>query len=289
MQLRDLGEFALIARIERAARRVHARAGVALGHRRRRGAVARAAGRDLGGVDRRADRGRPLPLEHRDAAHRRRDRARRGALRPRRDGRAAARVHLRARGARRSPARDVRRARARTRRRAARRYECPLVGGNLARASETSLVTTVFGGVARGRALRRRARVGDRILVTGELGAAALARARAERRGTTIRRIPVPRLAQGRALARIPAVTGCIDVSDGLTADLAHLLGPRRRCAIDPARAPAAARLRRGLPRARTRSDRHRARGRRRLRAAVRGAVRGARRPPRCRGGSGSA
>jgi thiamine-monophosphate kinase len=121
---------------------------------------------------------------------------------------------------------------------AARRHDCPLVGGNLARASETSLVTTVFGGIAQGRALRRRARPGDRILVTGELGAAALARARAERRGTTIRRIPVPRLAQGRALARIPAITGCIDISDGFTADLAHLLGPRLRCAVDPARLP---------------------------------------------------
>jgi thiamine-monophosphate kinase len=48
----------------------------------------------------------------------------------------------------------------------------------------------------------------------------------------------VPRLAQGRALTRISAVTGCIDVSDGLSSDLAHLLGPRRRCRIDPARLP---------------------------------------------------
>ena len=120
----------------------------------------------------------------------------------------------------------------------ARRYACPLVGGNLTRASETALVLTVFGGVAASRALRRRARLGDRILVTGELGAAALARARAEQSGRALRRIPVPRLAQGRALARIRAVTGCIDVSDGLAADLAHLLGPGRRCAIDPARLP---------------------------------------------------
>ena len=120
---------------------------------------------------------------------------------------------------------------------AARRYDCPLVGGNLARASETSLVSTVLG-VVRGRALRRRARAGDHVFVTGELGAAALGRVRAERRGTTIRRIPVPRLPQGRTLARIPAVTGCIDISDGLSADLSHLLGPRLRCAIDPDRIP---------------------------------------------------
>jgi thiamine-monophosphate kinase len=122
--------------------------------------------------------------------------------------------------------------------RGARRYACPLVGGNLTRASETSIVLTVLGEVARGRALRRRARVGDRILVTGELGAAALARARAERSGSLLRRVPVARLRQGRALTRIASVTGCIDVSDGLTADLAHLIGARRRCAIDPARLP---------------------------------------------------
>ncbi len=120
----------------------------------------------------------------------------------------------------------------------ARRYGCPLVGGNLTRARETSLVLTVFGGVKRGRALRRRARVGDRILVTGELGAASLARARAERGGTPVSRIPVARIPQGRALARLATVSGCIDVSDGLVADLAHLLGARLRCRVDPGRLP---------------------------------------------------
>jgi thiamine-monophosphate kinase len=115
----------------------------------------------------------------------------------------------------------------------ARRHACPLVGGNLARARETSLVLTVLGGVEPGRALRRRARAGDRILVTGEIGAAALARARAERTGSRLSRVPVPRLRAGRALARIGTVTGCIDVSDGLAADLARLLGPRHHCRLD--------------------------------------------------------
>jgi thiamine-monophosphate kinase len=120
----------------------------------------------------------------------------------------------------------------------ARRHGCPLVGGNLARGRETSLALTVVGGVAPGRALLRRARVGDRILVTGEIGAAALARARAERTGTRLVRVPVPRLRAGRALARIPAVSGCIDVSDGLAADLARLIGPRRHCRLDLDRLP---------------------------------------------------
>jgi len=120
----------------------------------------------------------------------------------------------------------------------ARRWGCPLVGGNLARARETSLALTVLGEVAPGAALRRRAREGDRLLVTGELGGAALARARAEGSGAPLRRVPTPRLAEGRRLARIPGIRGCIDVSDGLAADLGHLLGPGLGARIDPASVP---------------------------------------------------
>jgi thiamine-monophosphate kinase len=36
--------------------------------------------------------------------------------------------------------------------------------------------------------------------------------------------VPRPRIEAGRALARLPRVGGCIDVSDGLGADLGHLL-----------------------------------------------------------------
>ena len=104
-------------------------------------------------------------------------------------------------------------------------HACPLVGGNLAAAGETTLTITVFGSVRRGRDLRRhRLRAGDRIFVTGSLGGAALALARAEREGRKIRRLPVPRLRAGRALGRMSGVGGCIDVSDGLLADLGHLL-----------------------------------------------------------------
>jgi thiamine-monophosphate kinase len=106
-----------------------------------------------------------------------------------------------------------------------RRHACPLVGGNVARAKETSLTVTALGAVARGRALRRSAaRPGDRILVTGSLGGAALALARAERGGARIRAVPEPRLRAGRILARTPGVGACIDLSDGLLADLGHVL-----------------------------------------------------------------
>jgi thiamine-monophosphate kinase len=119
-------------------------------------------------------------------------------------------------------------------------HGCPLVGGNLARARETSLTLTAVGAVARGRALTRRgARPGDRICVTGTLGGAALEVARAERGSGRVRRVPVPRLAAGRALSRLPGLGACIDVSDGLEADLAHLLAPEGLAAeLDPARVP---------------------------------------------------
>ena len=117
---------------------------------------------------------------------------------------------------------------------------CALVGGNVSRADRTSLTLTVLGGVPRGRALRRRARAGDRILLTGVLGASALDRLRAERSGGYVRHLPTPRLAAGRRLAGLAGVVGCIDVSDGLAADLRHLLGPGLELSLDPERLPRA-------------------------------------------------
>ncbi len=120
----------------------------------------------------------------------------------------------------------------------ARRTRCPLVGGNVTRAREVSLTLTALGAVTRGRALSRcGSRVGDRVLVTGQLGASALARARAAARRAALVRVPEPRLRAGRALARTPGVAACIDISDGLSADLDHLLGPSLRCTL-PAKLP---------------------------------------------------
>ena len=124
----------------------------------------------------------------------------------------------------------------------AERYACPLVGGNCSGARDTSLTLTVMGAVKRGRALTRDGtRAGDGIYVTGVLGAAALDRARADR-GGRVRFVAEPRLAAGRTLARMSGVGGCIDVSDGLDADLGKLFGNRQlRPRIDIARLPVAA------------------------------------------------
>ncbi len=119
-------------------------------------------------------------------------------------------------------------------------HRCPLVGGNLSRARQTSISITAQGSVERGRALlRSAARPGDRIFVTGTLGGAALEVARAATGRGRVRRVPVPRLRAGRALARSAGIGACIDVSDGLLADLDHLLD-RSGCSaeLDRARAP---------------------------------------------------
>lgn len=103
-----------------------------------------------------------------------------------------------------------------------------LVGGDTTR-GPLSVCVTALGHVAPGGALRRdAARPGDSIWVSGTLGdaAAALAlRSRGETMPAALRgRLdrPSPRLALGQALVGL--AHACIDVSDGLLADLGHVL-----------------------------------------------------------------
>lgn len=107
----------------------------------------------------------------------------------------------------------------------ARRFACPLVGGNLSRANACSLAVTVIGRVEAGRALRRTGLdAGDVLFVTGVLGLAALRRLEADRRKGPLRRVPEPRLEAGLRLARMRQTKACIDLSDGLASDLDQLL-----------------------------------------------------------------
>jgi thiamine-monophosphate kinase len=106
-------------------------------------------------------------------------------------------------------------------------YGVALVGGDTTR-GPLSVCVTAHGFVEAGSALRRSgARVGDDIWVSGTLGdaAAALAQLQAGSGVDPVLRVrldrPAPRVALGRALRGI--ANACIDVSDGLLADLGHV------------------------------------------------------------------
>ena len=106
---------------------------------------------------------------------------------------------------------------------------CALVGGDTTR-GPLSLAVTAHGLLPHGSALLRSgAREGDDVWVTGTLGdaAAALAQWRAGdgARDAWLRaRLdrPTPRVEAGLALRGL--ATACIDISDGLAADLGHVL-----------------------------------------------------------------
>jgi thiamine-monophosphate kinase len=120
---------------------------------------------------------------------------------------------------------------------AAGEYHCPVVGGDLSAGHEVVVSVAVTGFVDGLPVLRRGARPGDTMWVTGPLGASA-----AGLRVLKGRRLPGaqppwpaeeealvaaharprPALAAG-ALARRAGATAMIDVSDGLLADLGHL------------------------------------------------------------------
>jgi thiamine-monophosphate kinase len=108
-----------------------------------------------------------------------------------------------------------------------------LAGGDLAHSGRTACDVVVCGATPRGKALRRDgARAGDRIYVSGKLGASALGLK--TRRGAAWKRHlkPEPRLSLGLFLRRLGA-TACIDSSDGLSLDL-HFTVPKR-AAVPPA------------------------------------------------------
>ena len=109
----------------------------------------------------------------------------------------------------------------------ARRHEVSLVGGDTCR-GPLSIALQLTGFVAQGAALLRSgARPGDRIFVTGTLGDAALALQQLQQSWAVEEALrqrlecPEPRVREGRALVGI--ASACIDISDGLVADLGHL------------------------------------------------------------------
>lgn len=109
-----------------------------------------------------------------------------------------------------------------------------LVGGDISRTPEHVVVDSiVLGEVERGRAVPRSgAKPGDQIYVTGFLGGAAYTLRDAERQswhaadgpeGGLREPTPQPRVEFGSAIGSRRLATAMIDISDGLSSDLAHL------------------------------------------------------------------
>lgn len=125
----------------------------------------------------------------------------------------------------------------------AREYRIEIVGGDLSRAAQLTISVTAIGKVQGRPLLRSGARPGDRIYVSRPLGGSAAGLALLQKGWTmstgdvsvgyanrelafsAIRRHvdPEPEVALGLALAKLPQVTSCIDISDGLSTDLHHL------------------------------------------------------------------
>jgi len=136
----------------------------------------------------------------------------------------------------------------------AERYQCPLLGGDTDRTpGPTSIFIAAFGAVPQGKMVRRStAKVGDRIIVTGTIGDAAL--------GVLLRRdaqladrwrltetmrdhlrqrylLPQPRSVLAEAV--LQHASAAMDVSDGLAGDLAKLCRASGIAAeVDVARVP---------------------------------------------------
>ncbi|RUO80769.1 thiamine-phosphate kinase [Idiomarina tyrosinivorans] len=111
-------------------------------------------------------------------------------------------------------------------------YHCALVGGDTTRGPLT-LTVTAQGQLPKGKAISRgKAKPGDWIYVSGDLGDAGLGLAVSQQRvevaSRHLKRVydklhyPMPRVALGQALRGI--ASACIDVSDGLLADLGQIL-----------------------------------------------------------------
>lgn len=114
---------------------------------------------------------------------------------------------------------------------AAQALECPVIGGNLTRASEVAIHTTVLGLTKRP-LLRSGAKPGDELWLVGRVGAAAaglsvLRVVPDDQRDAAMRfcvnawRRPKALLQEGRELNGCAHAT--IDVSDGIASDSAHM------------------------------------------------------------------
>jgi thiamine-monophosphate kinase len=109
-----------------------------------------------------------------------------------------------------------------------------LVGGDTSRGEKLMISIALLGEAEEGEVVYRHgAKHGDGIFVTGTLGDSALGLEqlrRGEKEGYPVQQHlnPSPRVREGEAIAREGLATAMIDISDGLVADLGHILEASR-------------------------------------------------------------
>ncbi len=101
-------------------------------------------------------------------------------------------------------------------------FGVPILGGDTKENESLTVSAVAIGTVPKHKILRRSgARPGDAVYLTGEIGRGILM----ERDNEICQFLRfAPRLAEGQALAETMAVTSCIDLSDGLSTSLYHLM-----------------------------------------------------------------
>ncbi len=105
----------------------------------------------------------------------------------------------------------------------AREYKVNIVGGDISRADSLTIDVSMLGLVEKNKlVLRDGAKIGDIIMVTGEIGGSHL--------GKHLKFIP--RVKEARFLVENFKINSMIDISDGLIQDLGHILKQSNKGAV---------------------------------------------------------
>jgi len=113
----------------------------------------------------------------------------------------------------------------------AKEFGVELVGGDVSRTPDLIVIDSIVGGeVPKGKAIMRSgAQVGDAIYVTGELGGAAAGLSQLENGVANAPDLiakqlkPMPQIDIAKLLQTLGVIHSMIDISDGLSSDLAHI------------------------------------------------------------------
>ena len=117
----------------------------------------------------------------------------------------------------------------------ARKFEVELIGGDISKTPDKIVIDSIVAGeVKKGKAiLRSGAKIGDLIFVTGKLGGAAIGLKllesgekyeKSNHKNLLLRQlVPNPQTIIGQIIGTKNLATAMIDLSDGLSSDLAHL------------------------------------------------------------------